>query len=81
MIKRSELTSKCLDSGRSATPQRMTIIDALDSSGKNLSAYELLDLLNNKGQLFNISTIYRVLDFWIEMGIVHKINSSNTYLI
>ena len=81
MIKRSELTSKCLDSGRSATPQRMTIIDALDSSGKNLSAYELLDLLNNKGQLFNISTIYRVLNFWIEMGIVHKIDSSNTYLI
>ena len=81
MIKRSELTSKCLDSGRSATPQRMTIIDALDSSGKNLSAYELLDLLNNKGQLFNISTIYRVLNFWIEMGIVHKIESTNTYLI
>ena len=81
MIKRSELTSKCLDSGRSATPQRMTIIDALNSSGKNLSAYELLDLLNNKGQLFNISTIYRVLNFWIEMGIVHKIDSSNTYLI
>ena len=81
MIKRSELTSKCLDSGRSATPQRMTIIDALDSSGKNLSAYELLDLLNNKGQLFNISTIYRVLNFWIEMGVVHKIDSSNTYLI
>ena len=81
MISSSELTSKCLDSGRSATPQRMTIIDALDSSGKNLSAYELLDLLNDKGQLFNISTIYRVLDFWIEMGIVHKINSSNTYLI
>ena len=81
MISSSELTSKCLDSGRSATPQRMTIIDALDSSGKNLSAYELLDLLNNKGQLFNISTIYRVLNFWIEMGIVHKIDSSNTYLI
>ena len=81
MIKRSELTSKCLDSGRSATPQRMTIIDALDSSGKNLSAYELLDFLNDKGQLFNISTIYRVLNFWIEMGIVHKIDSSNTYLI
>ena len=81
MISRAQLVSKCLDSGRSATPQRMTIVDALDSSGKNLSAYELLDLLNAKGQLFNISTIYRVLDFWIEMGVVHKIDSSNTYLI
>ena len=81
MISRSKLISKCLDSGRSATPQRMSIIDALYSSGKNLSAYELLDFLNDKGQLFNISTIYRVLDFWIEMGVVHKIDSSNTYLI
>ena len=81
MISRAQLASKCLDSGRSATPQRMTIVDALDSSGKNLSAYELLDLLNAKGHLFNISTIYRVLDFWIEMGVVHKIDSSNTYLI
>jgi len=81
MISRAQLASKCLDSGRSATPQRMTIIDALDSAGKNLSAYELLDLLNAKGHLFNISTIYRVLDFWIEMDVVHKIDSSNTYLI
>jgi len=81
MISRAQLVSKCLDSGRSATPQRMTIVDALDSSGKNLSAYELLDLLNAKGHIFNISTIYRVLDFWIEMGVVHKIDSSNTYLI
>jgi Fur family zinc uptake transcriptional regulator len=70
-----------LESGRSATPQRMSIIHALGSAEKNLSAYELLGLLNDKGQLFNISTIYRVLDFWIEMGIVHKVDSSNTYLI
>ena len=81
MISRSKLISKCLDSGRSATPQRMLIIDELDFSRKNLSAYELLDLLNDKGHSFNISTIYRVLDFWIDMGVVHKMDSSNTYLI
>ncbi|MFT7466417.1 MAG: Fur family zinc uptake transcriptional regulator [Brevundimonas sp.] len=81
MISSTKFISKCLDSGRSATPQRMLIIDELDTSKKNLSAYELLGILNDKGHSFNISTIYRVLDFWIEMGVVHKMDSSNTYLI
>ena len=81
MIERSELISKCLDSGRSATPQRISIVDELNHSGKNLSAYDLLGRLKDKGQAFNISTIYRVLDFWIEMDVVHKIDSSNTFLM
>lgn len=81
MIERSELISKCLDSGRSATPQRISIVDELNHSGKNLSAYDLLARLKDKGQAFNISTIYRVLDFWIEMDVVHKIDSSNTFLM
>ena len=81
MISKAQLMSKCLDSGRSATPQRMSIIDELGSSRKNLSAYKLRDLLNDKGYSFNISTIYRVLAFWIDVGVVHKMDSSNTYLI
>ena len=59
----------------------MTIIDELFSSGKNLSAYDLRDSLKDKGHSFNISTIYRVLDFWIDVGAVHKMDSSNTYLV
>ena len=81
MISRTQLISKCLDSGRSATPQRMSIIDELCSSNKNLSAYDLRDSLTNKGHSFNISTIYRVLDFWIDVGVVHKLDSTNTYLV
>ena len=81
MNSRTQLISKCIDSGRIATPQRMTIIDELFSSGKNLSAYDLRDSLKGKGHAFNISTIYRVLDFWIDVGAVHKMDSSNTYLV
>jgi len=81
MISRTQLISKCLDSGRSATPQRMSIIDELCSARKNLSAYDLRDSLKDKGSSFNISTIYRVLDFWINVGVVHKMDSSNTYLV
>lgn len=81
MISRTQLISKCLDSGRIATPQRMSIIDELCSARKNLSAYDLRDSLKDKGHSFNISTIYRVLDFWIDVGVVHKMDSSNTYLV
>ena len=81
MNSRTQLISKCIESGRIATPQRMTIIDELFSSGKNLSAYDLRDSLKGKGHAFNISTIYRVLDFWIDVGAVHKMDSSNTYLV
>jgi Fur family zinc uptake transcriptional regulator len=81
MISKTELMSKCIDAGRSATPQRMSIIDELSAARRNLSAYELRDLLNEKGRSFNISTIYRVLDFWIDVGVIHKMDSSNTYLI
>jgi Fur family transcriptional regulator, zinc uptake regulator len=81
MISKTQLISKCLESGRSATPQRMSIIDELCTARKNLSAYDLRDSLKNKGSSFNISTIYRVLDFWIDVGVVHKMDSSNTYLV
>ena len=81
MLSKTQLISKCLESGRSATPQRMSIIDELCTARKNLSAYDLRDSLKNKGSSFNISTIYRVLDFWIDVGVVHKMESSNTYLV
>ncbi len=81
MINNAKLMSKCLESGKSATPQRMSIINELDSARKNLSAYDLRDSLKDKGHSFNISTIYRVLSFWIDVGVVHKMDSSNTYLV
>jgi len=59
----------------------MSIIDELCASKKNLSAYDLRSSLKDKGHSFNISTIYRVLDFWIDVGVVHKMDSSNTYLV
>ena len=54
MNSRTQLISKCIDSGRIATPQRMTIIDELFSSGKNLSAYDLRDSLKGKGHALSL---------------------------
>lgn len=81
MIDTNKLLSKCSEFGKSATPQRIAIIQALSESKTGVSAYDLLAQLQQKGHSFNISTIYRVLDFWIELGLIHKIDSNNTYLI
>lgn len=81
MIDKSELLNRCSKAGKSVTPQRMAIIKQLSKSSHGISAYDLLAQVNAAGHEFNISTIYRVLDFWGEMGVVHKIESNNTYLI
>ena len=81
MIDKSELLSRCAKAGKSITPQRMAIIKQLSQTSHGVSAYDLLEQVNTAGHEFNISTIYRVLDFWTEMGVVHKIESNNTYLV
>ncbi len=81
MIDKLKLISKCKESGKSITPQRFDIIEELSKLNTSISAYGLLERLNNNGHSFSISTIYRVLDFWIDVGIVHKVESNNTYLI
>ncbi|MDG2395454.1 Fur family transcriptional regulator [Candidatus Thioglobus sp.] len=81
MIDVAEAMSKCIQFGKSATQQRMAIIEELSNSKNSISAYDLLEQVQEKGYAYNISTIYRVLDFWIELGLAHKIESNNTYLV
>ncbi|MDC9726525.1 MAG: transcriptional repressor, partial [Candidatus Thioglobus sp.] len=80
MIDTAGVLLKCAQFGKSATRQRMVIVKELSSSKNSISAYDLLAQLQKQGYAFNISTIYRVLDFWIELGLIHKIESNNTYL-
>ena len=46
-----------------------------------MSAYELRDQINITQQNLNISTVYRVLDFWIGLGLIHKIESANRFIV
>ena len=68
--------------GKTLTPQRVTIFRVLEAAKRPLKAYELKDQVNHQSnQSYNISTVYRVLDFWIELGLIHKIDSSNTFIV
>ena len=75
------LASKCRSKTKALTPKRLEILIALEKIGHPVTAYELKSRLFQQAVDLNISTIYRVLDFWIEIGVIHKIESNNTYLI
>ena len=76
------LLNYCLKNKKSLTPSRTLVIKTLSQHKKPISAYELRDKVNkNKDVRVNISQIYRVLEFWIDLGLIHKISSINKFLL
>ena len=76
------LLNYCLKKKKSLTPSRTLVIKTLSKHKKPISAYELRDKINNnKDVKINISQVYRVLDFWIDLGLIHKISSINKFLL
>ena len=80
--KTENLLNYCLKNKKSLTPSRTLVIKTLSKHKKPISAYELRDEINNNGDVnINISQIYRVLEFWIDLGLIHKISSINKFLL
>ena len=81
-VNTENLLNYCLKRKKSLTPSRTLIIRTLSKHKKPISAYELKDEINNnKDVRINISQVYRVLDFWIDLGLIHKISSINKFLL
>ncbi len=63
------------------TPLRRDVYQELFRSGRALSAYDLLErmqaLMNKRMAPL---TIYRALDFLLEQGLIHRLESSNAYV-
>ena len=78
---RLSILNKCTQSGHQLTPQRQIIIDEFIKKDSGLSAYELLEIINLNDKSLNISTIYRILEFWVKLGVLHKVESNSTYVL
>ena len=82
IVNTENLINFCLKRKKSLTPSRTLVIKTLSRHKKPISAYELRDEINNNGDVsINISQIYRVLEFWIDLGLIHKISSINKFLL
>ena len=61
------------------TPIRRRVLELLLATDAPAKAYDLLDQLGDEGAA-KPPTIYRALDFLLEMGLAHKIESLNAYV-
>ena len=73
---------KCQAAGGRFTDKRRDILASLIAAEHPLSAYDLAELYNqNNGQKVQPMSIYRILDFFIEMKLVHKLPTLNKYVV
>ena len=70
----------CRERGVRLTDQRKTVLQLLCKSDKPMSAYELLDQLRGVVKNPAPPTVYRALDFLLEQGLVHKLESLHAYV-
>lgn len=71
----------CLAKGLRLTGQRRLVLEELLQAGRVLGAYDLIELLAKRlGKRMAPVTIYRALDFLVEAGLVHRIESRNAFL-
>jgi len=70
----------CAKRSQKFTPIRRHVLQALLSSHRPLGAYEVIEELAKSMPRPAPITIYRALDFLMENGLVHRIESRNAYL-
>jgi len=72
--------ARCIERGQRLTPIRRDVLAALLVSHRPLGAYEIMERLAPSGPRPAPITVYRALDFLMENGLVHRIESRNAYL-
>ena len=71
----------CVQRNVRLTPQRVEVLRLLSLQEGAISAYDLLDLLRVSEPQAKPPTVYRALDFLLEQGFVHKVESTNSYVL
>lgn len=70
----------CEARGLRLTPIRRRVLELIWQSHRPSGAYELLERLTADGHKPSPPTVYRALDFLLEHGLVHRVNSRNAFV-
>lgn len=77
----SRAEAVCAGNGARLTPLRRRVLELVWSDHRPRGAYALLEALENaEEKKVAPLTVYRALDFLVEQGLVHRIESLNAYL-
>src|SRR5918912_970069 len=70
----------CAARGQRLTAIRRQVLETLAESHRTLGAYEIMERMAGDRPRPAPITVYRALDFLLENGLVHRIESRNAYL-
>ncbi|MGZ4959173.1 MAG: transcriptional repressor [Methylomonas sp.] len=70
----------CHSRGAQLTPIRHKILELIWTSHKAVKAYDLLDQIRPLNDAAKPSTVYRALDFLLEQGLIHRVESLNAFV-
>lgn len=70
----------CSERGARLTDLRRRVLELIWQSHQPVGAYELLDILKDERHNAQPPTVYRALDFLLELGLIHRIESLNAYV-
>lgn len=75
-----EAETYCRDRGVRLTPLRHRVLELIWANHRPVGAYDLLQQLTQEGRKAAPPTVYRSLDFLLENGLIHRINSLNAFV-
>lgn len=70
----------CGERGARLTPLRRRVLELIWSSHQPVGAYAILDHLRDGDRGAAPPTVYRALDFLMEQGLIHKLESLNAFI-
>ena len=70
----------CGERGARLTPLRRQVLEIIWESHAPLGAYDVLERMNVTGERNAPPTVYRVLDFLMQHGLIHRIESLNAFV-
>jgi len=70
----------CGERGVQLTPIRLKVLELIWESHRAVKAYDLLDQIKPLQQSAKPATIYRALDFLLEQGLIHRVESLNAFI-
>lgn len=70
----------CAKTGQRLTAPRIEVLNTLARSHKAMGAYDILEAVRIDGKKAKPPTIYRAIEFWLEHGFIHRIESLNAYV-
>lgn len=75
-----EAEALCRARGGRLTPQRRAVLLKLLEAERPVTAYELLDLVRPTDAAITPASIYRSLDFLLEVGLAHRLDSTRSFI-